>query len=145
MNLKNIKNCLSWIISNNQIKSKNDSNIFMYNNKEGLTHSDTIDAFLTEANIDMKNDWYFNTALELSKQENLIFFNNPDIDYLIIISPDVNMLTKNQKIFIDYMENELMDFKNIAVSIYNKEHDDFISYEKNEQDIIESQTVFVKK
>lgn len=151
MKLENFNELLTLFITNDNIKNKNNKNIFAYNIADNSTHTEAFDKFIDETNIDLNNSWYFETAMELTKMGHMILCNIPDTNDVIFFCPDKNIISKTQKIFLSLFNNEFCNFENINVALYDEENDDFI--EKTipgedfdyQQDILVNKKILIKK
>lgn len=145
MDFKSTNNLLTWIVTSDNIKNKDNKHVFAYQKNNNNTHSETFDSFIKETNLDLENTWYFDTALELAKMGNMIFCNIPDSNELLIFCPDLKDITKTQKIFLSLIQNSLQTFENITIALYNQEEDDFSDQTINGIDINQKTDILVKK
>ena len=127
--LDNMKDYLTCIITNDDVQDQNGNHIFLYRDKDNKFHTDTITSFLEETNINLNNDWYYTTALELAKMGHMILFNVGE--NLLIISPSKNRLSKFQKNFQCDIKNISSNFPFVENSIYDENTDDFIYCQDN--------------
>lgn len=130
MNFENIENFLTIIITNNNLQINN-KNIFIYPNVNNNTHSETLDCFINDTNLDLKNKDYFDTSLEIAKMGHLILYNLENNNNLIIICPDLNDLTPYQQFSIQVLtqyinENE----KTVNIALYHKDQDIFSYHDR---------------
>lgn len=147
MNIENINDLLTLIIPGNNIKSNKD--FFAYTNKNNITHSDTFDQFIIDENLNIENDWYFDTALNITKMGYMTICNIPVTNEIILFCPSINKINTKQKSFLTILETELNSFENINILIYDEKNDDFIekyinNFEAN-QLVSNNEKVFIKK
>lgn len=146
MEFEDIENLLTIVITNDTMKIDN-KNIFAYPNINDNTHSETLDCFINDANLDLENINHFDTTLEIVKMGNFVLYNLIDTDYLLIFCPDLNKLTPYQKLFIQFIERYIIENKkNVNISLYHEDTDTFSEYYMDDIDDIREQTtqVFVK-
>ncbi len=147
MNIENINDLLTLIISGNNTKSS--KNFFAYTNKDNITHSDTFDQFIIDENLDIENDWYFDTALAITKMGYMTICNIPITNEILLFCPSINQISKTQKIFLSLLETKFNNFENINILLYDEKSDDFIEKCINNFDtdqlITNDQKVFIKK
>lgn len=145
MEFEDIENLLTIVITNDTMKIDN-KNIFAYPNINN-NHTDTIDCFIDDTNLNLENINYYDTSLEIIKMGHLILYNLIDMDYFLIFCPDLNKLTPYQKLFIQFIERYIIENKkNVNISLYHENTDTFSEYYMDDIDDIREQTtqVFVK-
>ena len=135
MDFETTDDVLTWIVTNDTIKNKENKHIFAYKNINNITHSDTLDYFIRETNLALENTWYFDTALSLAKMGHMILCNVPDSNDLLFFCPDLKKLSATQKIFISLFQNQLQNFENINIALYNDQQDEFSEYVINGKEI----------
>ncbi len=91
MNFEDIENLLTIVITNDNI-GINNKNIYTYPNINNITHSDTLDCFINDVNLELENINHFDTSLEIAKMGNFVLYNLVNTDYLLIFCPDINKI-----------------------------------------------------
>ncbi len=151
MNLENINGLLTWIVTNDDIKSKNNNHIFAYKIANNATHTETFDKFIQETNLNVNNSWYFDTATELTKMGHMIFCNIPDTNDILLFCPDTKKMSNTQIKFLSLFKEEFHNFENINIATYDEENDEFKENVINgaefdlSKEIINEKKVLVKK
>ena len=142
---ENIENILTIIITNNNI-GINNKNIFTYPNINDNNHSDTIDCFIDDTNLNLENINYFDTSLEIAKMGHLVLYNLIDTEYLLIFCPDLNNLTAYQKLFIQFIERYIVENKkSVNIALYHQDTDTFSEhYIDDVGDKKQTKQVFIK-
>lgn len=130
MNFENLKNVLTMIITNNNFQINN-KNVFIYPNVNNNTHSETLDCFINDTNLNLKNANYFDTSLEIAKMGHLVIYNLENTDDLLIFCPDLNDLTPYQQISIQVLTEYIIENeKNVNIALYNKDQDIFSYHDR---------------
>lgn len=128
MKFEDLENLLTIIITNDNIKINN-KNIYTYPNINNITHSDTLDCFINDVNLDLENINHFDTSLEIAKMGNFVLYNLINPDYLLIFCPDINNLTDYQKQFIKFIEKYVIkNNKSVNITLYHEDTDTFSEY-----------------